>query len=112
MATSLNNLAWLYYARPKAEPLYRRALAICEKALGPEHPNVATSLETTRSFSARWPFSGSSATGNSRARHSGWECLIRKLQIRLTNHLQLRLYHHQGPKGAPGSKIGRLISPH
>ena len=44
---SLNNLAVLYdsmgdYA--KAEPLYRRALAIHEKALGPEHPDTATSL--------------------------------------------------------------------
>jgi hypothetical protein len=29
----------------KAEPLYQRALAIWEKALGPEHPDVATSLE-------------------------------------------------------------------
>jgi tetratricopeptide (TPR) repeat protein len=29
----------------KAEPLYQRALAIREKALGPEHPDVATSLE-------------------------------------------------------------------
>ncbi len=28
-----------------AEPLLKRALAIWEKALGPEHPNVATSLE-------------------------------------------------------------------
>jgi len=28
----------------EAEPLYRRALAIVEKALGPEHPNVAASL--------------------------------------------------------------------
>ncbi|HXX21851.1 MAG TPA: tetratricopeptide repeat protein [Terriglobia bacterium] len=27
-----------------AEPLYRRALAIAEKALGPDHPHVATSL--------------------------------------------------------------------
>ena len=44
----LNNLANLYrdqgrYA--KAEPLFKRALAIFEKALGPEHPNVAQSLE-------------------------------------------------------------------
>ena len=30
------------YAR--AEPLYRRALKICEKALGPDHPNTATIL--------------------------------------------------------------------
>ena len=27
-----------------AEPLHQRALAICEKALGPEHPDVAMSL--------------------------------------------------------------------
>ena len=27
-----------------AEPLYRRALAIDEKSLGPEHPKVATNL--------------------------------------------------------------------
>ena len=43
--SSLNNLAELYdnqgqYA--KAEPLYERALAIREKALGPEHPDVAS----------------------------------------------------------------------
>ncbi|MDA0803982.1 MAG: tetratricopeptide repeat protein, partial [Planctomycetota bacterium] len=29
----------------KAEPLYKRSLAIWEKALGPDHPDVATSLE-------------------------------------------------------------------
>ena len=29
----------------EAEPLYRRSLAIKEKALGPEHPNVAQGLE-------------------------------------------------------------------
>ncbi len=29
----------------KAEPLYERSLAIAEKALGPEHPNVATIME-------------------------------------------------------------------
>ncbi len=48
MARSLNNLAGLYHAQGKyaeAEPLYKRALAIWEKALGPEHPDVATSLE-------------------------------------------------------------------
>jgi tetratricopeptide (TPR) repeat protein len=28
----------------QAEPLFRQVLAIAEKALGPEHPNVATSL--------------------------------------------------------------------
>ena len=48
MATTLNNLAVLYQAQGKyadAEPLYKLALAIWEKALGPEHPHVATSLE-------------------------------------------------------------------
>jgi hypothetical protein len=29
----------------KAEPLFQRALAIREKALGPEHPDVTKSLE-------------------------------------------------------------------
>ncbi len=48
MAQSLNNLAELYRAQGKyagAEPLYKRALAIWEKALGPDHPHVAQSLE-------------------------------------------------------------------
>ncbi len=46
VATSLNNLAELYRvqgAYAKAEPLYKRSLAIWENA-GPDHPNVATSL--------------------------------------------------------------------
>ena len=45
--TSLNNLAELYRAQGKyteAEPLHQRSLAILEKALGPEHPNVGGSL--------------------------------------------------------------------
>jgi tetratricopeptide (TPR) repeat protein len=45
---SLNNLAGLYKDQgkyPQAEPLFRRALAISEKSLGRDHPNVATSLE-------------------------------------------------------------------
>ena len=29
----------------EAEPLYKRALAVREKALGPDHPDVANSLE-------------------------------------------------------------------
>ena len=38
-------MAELYLGQGKyaeAEPLYQRALKIDEKALGPEHPNVAT----------------------------------------------------------------------
>jgi tetratricopeptide (TPR) repeat protein len=44
-ATALNNLALTYerLARStEAEPLYRRAIEIDEKALGKEHPDVAT----------------------------------------------------------------------
>ncbi len=68
---ALNNLAGLYddqgrYA--EAEPLYKRSLAIREKALGPDHPDVATALNNlaelykdraatprpSRSTSGRW----------------------------------------------------------
>ena len=44
---SLNNLAALYRTQGRyaeAEPLYKRSLAIREKALGPDHPDVAQSL--------------------------------------------------------------------
>ncbi len=48
MAASLDGLAGLYQAQGRyaeAEPLHKRSLAIFEKALGPEHPHVVTSLE-------------------------------------------------------------------
>ena len=48
MATSLNILALLYRAQGRyaqAEPLYNRSLAIREKTLGPDHPDVAATLE-------------------------------------------------------------------
>ena len=48
MATSLNNLAALYDTQGQyatAEPLYQRALVIREKAMSPEHPDVAESLD-------------------------------------------------------------------
>ncbi len=38
----------VYYSQgrtSKAAPLYQRSLAIREKALGPQHPEVVTSLE-------------------------------------------------------------------
>ncbi|MBF0176020.1 MAG: tetratricopeptide repeat protein [Magnetococcales bacterium] len=41
MATSLNNLAGLYYAQSQyaqAEPLFKCSLVIWEKALGSVHP--------------------------------------------------------------------------
>jgi tetratricopeptide (TPR) repeat protein len=46
-ATGLNNLAELLSDTNRlaeAEPLFRRALAITEKSLGPDHPNLATGL--------------------------------------------------------------------
>src|SRR5207237_491026 len=48
-ATALINLADFYYKKasyPRAEPLLQRALEIREKALGPEHPDVATCLNS------------------------------------------------------------------
>ena len=48
VAATLNNLAELYTTQGRyteAEPLYKRSLTIWEKALGPNHPNVALSLE-------------------------------------------------------------------
>jgi len=47
-AASLNNLAMLYRSQGRyaeAEPLYKRAFAIWEKTLGPEHPYTAQSLD-------------------------------------------------------------------
>jgi tetratricopeptide (TPR) repeat protein len=47
VAGSLNNLANIYSDLgdyQKAEPLYKRALEIREKVLGPDHPDVSDSL--------------------------------------------------------------------
>ncbi len=48
LAASFSDEARLYYQQgeyAEAERLYRRSLAIREKALGPDHPDVATSLD-------------------------------------------------------------------
>jgi len=48
LAASLDDEARLYHKQGKyaeAEPVYQRSLAIREKTLGAEHPDVATSLE-------------------------------------------------------------------
>ena len=42
---ALNGLRKWAFEYAEAEPLYKQALAIREKALGPEHPDVAQSLE-------------------------------------------------------------------
>lgn len=47
MATTLSNLANVHHdtgAYAEAQALLERALAISEKALGPEHPDVARLL--------------------------------------------------------------------
>ncbi len=49
VATSLNDLAGLYYNQGRyaeAEPLYQEALAMRKRFLGEEHPDVATSLNS------------------------------------------------------------------
>ena len=49
----LNNLGELYRAQSRyaeAEPLYKRSLSILEKALGPDHPDVATVLKDYAGF--------------------------------------------------------------
>ena len=97
-ATSLNNLAPLLRVQgdlAAARPLFERALAICEKALGREHRDTATNLNNLascfrprailrgrgRSSSARWrSASGRSAPSipirrepqQSRRPASGW----------------------------------------
>ena len=43
-APAFTHLAEFYFRREEAESLYKRALAIYEKALGPDHPDVATAL--------------------------------------------------------------------
>jgi tetratricopeptide (TPR) repeat protein len=47
ISQALNNLAELYQYQgrfPEAERLFRRTLAVREKALGPEHPDIGESL--------------------------------------------------------------------
>lgn len=44
LLNQLAGYAWGRAAYSRAEPLYQRSLAIREQALGPDHPNTATSL--------------------------------------------------------------------
>jgi len=58
LATNLNNLALIYYIRGRyseAEPLFKRSVAIMEKVVGPEHLDVATTLNQGKSAEAE-PF--------------------------------------------------------
>ena len=72
-ATALNNLAVLYRDQGRyaeAEPLYKRALAIREKALGPDHPDVGTvAQQPGRALQAPGPLRRGRAALQARARH-------------------------------------------
>ncbi|MBD2346757.1 tetratricopeptide repeat protein [Anabaena subtropica] len=53
LATSLNNLAGLYYSQgsyDQAEPLFLQALELSKRLLGDNHPSVATSLNNLASL--------------------------------------------------------------
>ena len=57
VATTLNDLAFLYYSRnkfEKAEDVYKEALGIMESALGPDDPRVADVLESMAKLYRRW----------------------------------------------------------
>ncbi len=61
----------LYEAQGKyaeAEPLYKRSLAIREKTLGSEHPQVATSLENYAALLRKTGRGGEAAKLEARAK--------------------------------------------
>ena len=56
-ASSLNNLAGLYYAQgeyAQALPLFQRALAIYEQVLGKDHPHTKTVRENYAQLHKRY----------------------------------------------------------
>ena len=68
VATSLNNLAGLYHAQGRyaeAEPLLKRALAIVEETLGPQHPNTVTMRENYETLLAAMREQGEAAASTS-----------------------------------------------
>jgi len=53
VATSLNNLAALYYSQGRyteAEPLYREAIKIATQVLGKNHPDSQTIMENYKTM--------------------------------------------------------------
>ena len=53
VATSLNNLAHLYYSQDRyteAEPLYREAIKIATQVLGDNHPHTQTIMENYKTM--------------------------------------------------------------
>jgi tetratricopeptide (TPR) repeat protein len=71
-ATNLNNLAEFYRSQGKyadAEPLYKRALTIDKKALGPDHPDVAGFVKSLAAD--LYAISVAIPTGKA---HQSWHC--------------------------------------
>ena len=59
-ATALDSLAQTYFAQShfdEAEPIYQRVLAIREKALGPHHEDVLSTLAMVGTLRGSGPFS-------------------------------------------------------
>lgn len=57
VASSLNNLAGLYYSQErygKAEPLYLQALELCKHLLGDDHPTTITIRENLLQMREEW----------------------------------------------------------
>jgi tetratricopeptide (TPR) repeat protein len=59
----------------EAIPLAQRVLAIQEKTLGPEHPNVVTSLDNLAQL---YTFQGQYANAKGAAEHSEWMIFLRE----------------------------------
>jgi hypothetical protein len=71
VATALNNLALMLFAqgRPgEAEPLYRRSIAIQEKVLGAQHPDLDRSLDNYAALLRKQGRDGEARTFETRAR--------------------------------------------
>ena len=65
---ALNGLRKWAFGYAEAEPLYKRALAIREKALGLEHPDVARRLENTSALPRKTGRSDEAAALEARAK--------------------------------------------
>ena len=106
---SLNNLAGLYQVQGRyaeAEPLYKRSLAICEKAFGPDHPDVALSLNSlaelyrfkvamlmpSRCISGRWRSRESSGSRSPRCCDSAEQSWLGFTKPRVATQTPSRCY--------------------
>jgi hypothetical protein len=106
----LSNLAAIHHARGDAlaaERLYRRALAIKEQALGPEHPDVALTLHNLGVLrSARGDREGAVAlSGRALALATATLSEAHPLVAACDDHLT-GLHHRSRGPGARPQKLG------